>query len=834
MTESRDLPHIVYVRKPGQIPYTSPRSVPQKKVRQPRNPEEHASRLLAQLEQSWTTVNHETLAVAVADKDGTYLSVDLADDCEDILKTLDPAGKGARLCNYKKVQIQPQDTEGPRSINTAIIFIPDTERQDFIQKLTDYRDKRLENGIPKNNALVASINSIQQAMVKALWTDDERNFPSLEKVWCEIWLDVPDQNHQEDIREHFFSLCDELNIIRKRESLFFPNICVLAVLANHDDLQLLLQRSSQIDEIRKLKDTGNFFTHSPVREQAEWVKDLLARIKIDSNSQVVVGLLDTGVNYRHMLLKPFINEDKCDAIKQEWGKGDHKGHGTEMAGLAAFGDTLFEILQDQSVNTFSHTLSSVKLLPPEEYGENPYELWGDFTKQAVSRLTIMNAGKTKIVCMPITGPSKYEPGHPSSWSAAVDQIAFGVEGQIPTLVFISAGNILKPYAPYPKKQCDNPIENPAQAWNAVTVGAYTQLTTITDDDFKDRTVVAQSGQLSPFSTTSCTWSKVFPFKPEIVMEGGNAFYDNEQITDICDDLSILTTNRVLEAGAFTTTNMTSAATALAANLAARIQAEYPDYWPETIRALLIHSAEWTTAMKDQFLPSHPNKSDYVNLLRTVGYGVPDFNRAIRCAKNSLTIVAQKEIQPFIHESGHGYHSNEMHLFELPWPEDELLALGEKHVSLKVTLSYFIEPGPGEKSYKNRYKYSSHGLDFDINAVAEDKDAFVLRINKKLQDEQENYQPTGESASDNWLLGSSLRTHSGSIHSDVWEGRAADLATSKYIAVYPVIGWWRERHGLNKANTKTRYALVISLSVDEDVDLYTPVANALKVPVDVSV
>jgi hypothetical protein len=33
-----------------------------------------------------------------------------------------------------------------------------------------------------------------------------------------------------------------------------------------------------------------------------------------------------------------------------------------------------------------------------------------------------------------------------------------------------------------------------------------------------------------------------------------------------------------------------------------LQAEYPSYWPETIRGLLEHSAKWTEAMKARFLP----------------------------------------------------------------------------------------------------------------------------------------------------------------------------------------------------------------------------------------
>ena len=41
---------------------------------------------------------------------------------------------------------------------------------------------------------------------------------------------------------------------------------------------------------------------------------------------------------------------------------------------------------------------------------------------------------------------------------------------------------------------------------------------------------------------------------------------------------------------------TSAATAEASRLACRIMAEKPNYWPETIRALMFHNAEWTKNM----------------------------------------------------------------------------------------------------------------------------------------------------------------------------------------------------------------------------------------------
>ncbi|MDR2525789.1 MAG: hypothetical protein LBC83_06400 [Oscillospiraceae bacterium] len=44
---------------------------------------------------------------------------------------------------------------------------------------------------------------------------------------------------------------------------------------------------------------------------------------------------------------------------------------------------------------------------------------------------------------------------------------------------------------------------------------------------------------------------------------------------------------------------------------------------------------------------------------------------------------------------------------------------------------------------------------------------------------------------NWYLGEKNR-NSGSIHSDVWIDTAINLAQSNSIAVFPVVGWWRER------------------------------------------
>jgi hypothetical protein len=77
----------------------------------------------------------------------------------------------------------------------------------------------------------------------------------------------------------------------------------------------------------------------------------------------------------------------------------------------------------------------------------------------------------------------------------------------------------------------------------------------------------------------------------MIFEGGNwARADRESVPAAIESLQVPTTrrgdvtNRLI--GHF---GGTSAASAMVARMGAVLFAEYPDLWPETVRALLIHS-----------------------------------------------------------------------------------------------------------------------------------------------------------------------------------------------------------------------------------------------------
>ena len=103
----------------------------------------------------------------------------------------------------------------------------------------------------------------------------------------------------------------------------------------------------------------------------------------------------------------------------------------------------------------------------------------------------------------------------------MDQLCFGDE-TVRRLVLISAGNISEPVSAsgYPDKNELAPIENPAQAWNGLTVGGYTEKSIISDPTFADWQPLAPVGDLSPTSRTAVSWEQMWPRKPDVVLEAG--------------------------------------------------------------------------------------------------------------------------------------------------------------------------------------------------------------------------------------------------------------------------------------------------------------------------
>lgn len=215
------------------------------------------------------------------------------------------------------------------------------------------------------------------------------------------------------------------------------------------------------------------------------------------------------------------------------------------------------------------------------------------------------------------------------------------------------------------------------------------------------------------------------------------------------------------------------------------------------------------------------------LLRRFGYGVPNLDRAAMSSLNDATVVAEEHLRP-LQLVGSQVKTKDMNLHDLPWPREELERIGETEVQLRVTLSYFIEPNPGERGWQGRYRYPSHSLRFALKRSDDSLAVFRARINKAVVLEEEDRNALLDAGEDNWFLGQIRNV--GSLHSDIWTGPAAELLRRNALAIYPIGGWWKEKPQLARYNMDVRYALCISLRALSAEDIYTPLAISLGVPI----
>ena len=542
-----------------------------------------------------------------------------------------------------------------------------------------------------------------------------------------------------------------------------------------------------------------------------------------------VVVMDTGIASKHPLLAPAIlsvaSVDPFDASPE-----DVEGHGTEMAGCVAYEDLGHAV--DEGGAVAEHWLQSVKLLRTPHQGaadeaQRPY--WPKQTEAAVSAAE--GEGGARPRCFALAVTSELNDLAPTFWSHAIDQLAFN-DGAGRLLV-VSAGNAditdVGLVDAYPQLHLEQKIREPAQAVNALTVGAWTRRTTLPPDlDLAAFQPVAPEGGVSPY--TSAGGVGLAAIKPEVVLEGGNLGFDGE-LPSTMETMSALTTAHTYLQHPLTWHWGTSEATARAARLAARVWQTNPDLRPETVRGLLVHAASWTPTMVEQF-------KNLDERLAMCGYGSPDEAFARECAAERATIVVEDMMPNAIAEEvpkkeapkRAGTRTTEtkyrrtVKFFRLPVPEDALLELGKTEVELRVTLSYFPEP-----NIERRRGYNGLDLRWDMQGPNEEEDQFRERINK-LQRADGTPETRDRPKSFPWSIGIERRSR-GTVQSDRWRGDASLLAGDKLLAVYPALGWWERRAALRTASMQ--FALIVSVVVS-GLEIYTPIQVAVEAAVEVRV
>ncbi|TCU32891.1 S8 family peptidase [Rhizobium azibense] len=733
--------------------------------------------------------------------------------------------QGLKLLNFQSNAAKPQQNEpsldlasffisrsGVKSLNSAIEkytdWPDDTEPEEFEDLLGDDGD---DSKRPRNFKLFESAALIRPATLRDFWTDGLDRFPRKrgEAIW-EVWTRAGYEDAFEKAAETF-----EVSLTGRVTQ--FIETAVRNVTATPEDMQNLVRVSGAVVELRGASSFVSDYMNVSLAARRTLAADLAENIVTAPSGTPRVTVLDTGVNHRNPLLSGSLRRSRCYTVSDDWAISDHDGHGTKMAGVALFGD--LSNLQPRATTQLLTSLESVVVAAPIGGIDVPAR---DAIQKAVELVESQDAAR--VFCLAQTAPGEPEDGRPSSTSAALDQLAYS-DGKKGRLFCVAVGNVDhsedEPYqvADYIERNRRHGVQSPAQALNALAVGAITRKVSGSSP------LVASDGDLSPTSRTSQEWEARAVKKPDIVMEGGNFEVDPGGVFSRASAQNlVLTTSREAETSPLAMTGETSAATAAASGLAAKLMARYPKFRVETVRGLVVHSAEWTPAMLQQQREleqaTTPNDA-WAALLARYGWGIPNEQRLFASTESSMTMVVEDDLQPYELGDDNRPKLKEMKYFKLPWPTRELAQLNQTQVEMRCTLSYFVEPDPHAIA-RNRYdRYPSHRLKFDIKRFNETDTKAQLRVNALGDDDDST-----SVADDGWLIGRRVRV-GGTVVQDTWTGPAYRLADRDGISVIPVRGWWGDIRQSERYRRKVRFSLIVSMRIPEgSVNIYQVVRAAV--------
>lgn len=725
---------------------------------------------------------------------------------------------------------------------SAFIFVPDDART-FLQGRIRAYGQPLGDQLPPDVEKFEKLETIRAAETGSLFVG-KVDFESSASQWWELWV-----RRDRSIAEGVAAAARLAALDVHADRLHFPDTTVLFVHASANGIAEFVGRiPGAVTEIRNATGTIEPFLNPAGKGigSLDWTEDLAGRVVPPPQDANTVCTLDTGIAAQHPLISPALYG--AWAYDAAWGADDHDtkgGHGTPLAGLALYGD-LEPLMNDMRQVQLTHAVESMKLLPPSGFPKTKPPSYGVVTEGAVALVETERPNARRAFCLAVSAPH-FPPERPSSWSGALDQITSGsmlsdqTEGVLAAerpkrLMVVATGNL--PGGKLEHVQLSHPLEDPSQSWNALTIGGFTRKDT-PPANMSGLKPVVPANHRSPFSLGSQALSPdLTPIKPEVLFEAGNMMADPSGDCEWSPSVSLLAPGSDVVKEPLVPFWATSAAAGMAGYFVGALQAALPDLWPETHRALAVDSAQWPEPIRKQLIGKgehwktgkNGTKTKKQQVLREVGYGVPDLQRAINSAVNDVTLIAEAPIQPFVIGDNNVPVFNEMHFYDLPWPKQALEKIENGIVTMKVTLSYFVEPNLSGRAATRPETYRSFGLRFAMKKRSDTKEQFKRRVSGQQQKDA----PGAQQESDFWLLGSNA-AQAGSLHCDLWRGRAIDLALHDAIGVYPVTGWWKTHPGQKRFNDKGRYALVISISApDFAVDMHSEISTLVNAKIAATV
>lgn len=530
-----------------------------------------------------------------------------------------------------------------------------------------------------------------------------------------------------------------------------------------------------------------------------------------------VCVIDSGIQERHSLLKEAIDSQNSTSwVPRENNKTadyvSNGGHGTRVAGAVLYPRTIPRSGKQQAVCWIQNArvLDANCKLPKTLFPPNLLGKIVEFYHEQTG---------TRIFNHSITGSVPCRTRYMSAWASAIDQLTW----QKDILFIVAAGNLplssrigstrlsvrehLLANRPYPDYLLEDScrVANPAQSVQALTVGSIA----LDSCNVLPWSSLSQKDKPSAFSCSGLgIWDTI---KPEVVEYGGDFAHDGgfppnlSYPKDLCPEL----VRSTLDGGPAIASDQvgTSFAAPKVSHIAACLAAELSDESCLLYRALIVQSARWPDWAR-------ADDVDKLHVLRQIGYGIPNLDRALGNAPNRITLLTRG--------GERSIKARQAHIYQVKLPE-ELRSQGEElEILVEVTLSYKAQP---RRTRRNRRKYLSTWLDWDCSKKGEDPERFLERVLKEYDAPEDTEKGEGLFR---WTLGKqknhktiqNVSRSAGTLQKDWAYVKSFELTEAFCIAVVGHEGW------NNDPDATAPYSLVVSFeAVEANIPIYAPLVEA---------